>query len=315
MSRFLTIALCLSLIASQDGLAEDASLSAIDAKHLASQRAKQAEVMQRLSETTDVQFVDTPLSDAMQFLGVSHRLNFAIDSNSLADIGISTDDTFTLSRQQTPVRNILDDILQREILDLDWYADGDVVRITSVEEAEYAAEVRVYDVSDFLPRSNEPFADLLLGTVTGSYTSGSVCAAPNSEGGEGFFLVDSGNDLASSSVNDIAESPASADEPSANQPPIETKPADKAATGSDDQTMPRRAPSSGARSETEFYDFMPFIDNIMQAVTPETWDMNGGAATIGPMVVNGKPVLIIRTFRRSHEGVADLLEMLRLVAN
>lgn len=314
MSRLLTIALCLSLVASQDGFAEDPSLSAIGAKHSASQRAKQAEVMQRLAEPADVQFVDTPLSDAMQFLGNAHRLTFAIDSNSLADIGISTDDTFTLTRQATPVRNILDDILHREILDLDWYVDGDVVRVTTFEEAEYAMELRVYDVSEFLPRSDVPFANLLLGTLTSGYTGGAVCAAPNSDGGEGFFLVDSIDAPQGSRFNDIAESPVIVDERSEIVPSIETKPAEKSATGAEGQNTTRRAPSSGARSATEFYDFMPFIDNIEQAVAPDTWAMAGGAATIGPMVVYGKPILVIRASRRSHEGVADLFEMLRLVS-
>ena len=59
------------------------------------------------------------------------------------------------------------------------------------------------------------------------------------------------------------------------------------------------------------FDFDSWIEAITTQVSPDTWEEVGGACTIEPLTLRGRPVLSISATQEVHEGVFGFLQHAR----
>lgn len=101
-----------------------------------------------LEEPTQLEFVETPLSDAMDFISDYHSIPVRLDGKKIEELGIALDMPVNANVQGIPLRSGLNLLLRGS--GLTWVVQDDVLWITSVEAAEAMFSVRVYPVRDLV---------------------------------------------------------------------------------------------------------------------------------------------------------------------
>ncbi len=107
-------------------------------------------IQQALKDTTEVQFTDQPLKDALEYLEDLHKIEIWIDQPALADAGISTDQQVNLVMSGITLRSALRLLL--EPLQLTYVIEDEVMKITTQEKADEKMSTRVYPVADLVIR-------------------------------------------------------------------------------------------------------------------------------------------------------------------
>jgi len=108
--------------------------------------AAEAAIEKALAENTQLEFVDTPLSDVIAYLRDRHKIEIQVDQKALSDVGIGTDTAVTKKIKAVPLRSALKLVLRE--LDLTFTVHDGVLLITTPEHAESMLITRVYPVSD-----------------------------------------------------------------------------------------------------------------------------------------------------------------------
>lgn len=103
-----------------------------------------------LDEETELQFVDTPLQDALDIIGELHNITIKPKDLALEDAGISTDEPVTLFISGVRLRSALKLMLEKMPEPLTWVVEDEVMKITTVLDAELILETRVYPVADLV---------------------------------------------------------------------------------------------------------------------------------------------------------------------
>lgn len=103
-------------------------------------------IRQELNATTEVNFTDIPLKDALDFLKETHHINILADQRVLSEAGISVDQQVTLVMSGVSLKSVLRLLLQP--LTLTYVIQDEVLKITTAEEAENIMQTRVYPVAD-----------------------------------------------------------------------------------------------------------------------------------------------------------------------
>ncbi len=103
-----------------------------------------------LDQETNLQFVDTPLRDCLEIIGEMHNITIFPDERALDDAGISTDEPITLFISGVRLRSALKIMLEKLPEPLTWVIEDEVMKITTVLEAEEKVETRVYPVGDLV---------------------------------------------------------------------------------------------------------------------------------------------------------------------
>ncbi len=112
-------------------------------------------ITQRLRETPVNAKLDQPsIAEVVQLLAERSGIPFSIDRRALEDIGERADNTIDLPLEDVSVYRALD--LLEEKYELTWYVQGEVVVITTPEEAEGELEVRVYPIRDLIWKGLNP---------------------------------------------------------------------------------------------------------------------------------------------------------------
>jgi hypothetical protein len=108
------------------------------------------QVEAKLEKRIDAAFEETPLSEALEFVGDAIGVDFVLDRKSLEDIGLQPDVPVTLKLQHTdvPARTVLDVILNQ--LGLTYIIRDGFIYVLTKEEAENYLVVDVYNVRDLL---------------------------------------------------------------------------------------------------------------------------------------------------------------------
>jgi hypothetical protein len=103
-------------------------------------------ILAALDEPTRLEFVDTPLTEVVDYLSEIHSVQIMLDTRSLEDAGIDTS-TETIDAELYDVRlaNALDLIL--EPLNLVSQVYKEVLLVTTTDAAESRLEARVYDLN------------------------------------------------------------------------------------------------------------------------------------------------------------------------
>lgn len=108
--------------------------------------AGEEQIRAALHEATNIDFVEQPLSEVVQFLEDHHSIQIEIDGKALEDAAVSMDTPITRNLQNIPLASALNLLLKD--LDLDYIISNDVLLITNVDVAQDETELRLYNVSD-----------------------------------------------------------------------------------------------------------------------------------------------------------------------
>ena len=116
--------------------------------HEIARRAKPLSTNERvrsaLDETTRMEFLHTPLQDAVNFLKDYHQIEIQLDNRGLEDAGIGSDTPVSRNLGSLPLKSALKILLSD--LDLAYVVQDDVLLITTKFQADRMREVRVYNV-------------------------------------------------------------------------------------------------------------------------------------------------------------------------
>jgi len=102
-------------------------------------------VREALNSPTQMEFVDTPLHDAVNFLKDFHQIEIQLDNRALGDVSVAADNPVSRHLSGLPLKSALRILLGD--LNLTYVVNNDVLLITSKFQADRMREVRVYDVT------------------------------------------------------------------------------------------------------------------------------------------------------------------------
>ena len=105
-------------------------------------------IEQELSESTTLEFIETPLADVMHFLMDLHGIEIQLEERALDDVGIGSDTPVTRNLKGISLRSALN--LMLEDLALTYVIRDEVLLITTPEQAKRVECVQVYDVQPLL---------------------------------------------------------------------------------------------------------------------------------------------------------------------
>jgi hypothetical protein len=102
-----------------------------------------------LQSPTQMEFVETPLCDVIDYLKDHHKIEIQLDTRALNEMGISSDTQVTKNLKGISLRSALR--LLTADLGLTYVIRDEVLLITSAEQAAQTLCKRVYDVADLVP--------------------------------------------------------------------------------------------------------------------------------------------------------------------
>jgi hypothetical protein len=280
--------------------------------------ARNAKVMEALSEPATIELFDTPLSEAISFLERQLDVDIFIDKRALEDAAIPTDVPVTLAMNGHPAELLLE-LMLRE-LRLAYVVRSGLIIVTTPDVAEEMLEVRVYDVGD------------LIAGYPGGYGMGGMGMGGMRMGG-GMFSVPSdeaGGSEETSLEAQVAQVHAEAcahchqvDDAHANLHRIPIHFTQLQATqvqGSPAASSGLNAPGGIGRGSTgtgqphvqlapEAAAMRDLIELVTTVVDVDSWQENGGLGTIRAY----RSALVIAQTEPVHRKVQDLLDGLRAV--
>jgi hypothetical protein len=114
------------------------------APHFRQLSPKDRQISQALIKETEVDFVETPLRDALDYLEQLHGIDAVINEKEIADEGASPEVRLSLELKGASLHSALS--LMLEPHDLDYVVKNEVLMITAAAKAEEFRELRVYDL-------------------------------------------------------------------------------------------------------------------------------------------------------------------------
>jgi hypothetical protein len=111
-------------------------------------RVGEAAIEKALTEPTQLEFVEAPLSDVIEFLKDHYRIEIQVDKKALDDASIGIDTPITINLRGVSFRSGLKLLLHP--LNLTWTIQDEVLLITTPEQAETLMTTKVLDVSDLV---------------------------------------------------------------------------------------------------------------------------------------------------------------------
>lgn len=119
---------------------------------LGSQNPTERKILSELKKPTELDFVDTPLSEVVNYLKDRHQIEIQLDQRALQDVGVDTNTPITKSLRGISLRSALR-LLLRE-LDLTYVIKDEVLLITTPEQAGNDLVLKVYPVADLVVPPN-----------------------------------------------------------------------------------------------------------------------------------------------------------------
>ncbi|WP_182866808.1 hypothetical protein [Stieleria mannarensis] len=116
-----------------------------------------------LDDQTTIQFIETPLAEAMQTLSAQHDIPIVIDRRALEEIGLDADVGTTIGLTNVSLRSALRLMLRD--LDLTYMIKDEVMQITTVEAAEDNLIVEMYVLPANLAAKSNDVIKVLTATV------------------------------------------------------------------------------------------------------------------------------------------------------
>ena len=110
-------------------------------------------IARALEQPIDLEFVEEPLADVVQFIGSRAKIPILLDKRALDDVGVQPDTPVTLSLKGLKLRSALGHILRQ--LELTWIIGDEVLLVTTPEQADARLAMRVYEVGDLVAARDE----------------------------------------------------------------------------------------------------------------------------------------------------------------
>ena len=119
-----------------------------------------------LTQPTTMEFVETPLQDAVDYLKDFHNIEIQLDGKALEEAGVGSDTPVTGTLKRVSLASALNLFLRQ--LDLTYVVRGGLLLITTPEAAANMIDVRVYNVGEVVPKDEdlEDLASILLLAVS-----------------------------------------------------------------------------------------------------------------------------------------------------
>lgn len=115
---------------------------------LQSNNPSEQKIYSALDQITNVEFPGNPLNDVIVYLESIHNIPILLDETALNDEGKSGDDEVVLVLSGITLRSALKLLL--EPLDLTYVIEDEVMKITTITEAELTLKPKVYPVADLV---------------------------------------------------------------------------------------------------------------------------------------------------------------------
>jgi hypothetical protein len=113
----------------------------------------EAKIRKALDSLTELDFVDTPLTDVVTYLQDLHKINIAFDHKAMSDAGYRTDVQITRTLRGVTLRSALRLILRD--LGLTYVIGDEVLLITIPDEAQNRPVAKQYAVADLVAVRDE----------------------------------------------------------------------------------------------------------------------------------------------------------------
>ncbi len=110
--------------------------------------ASEERIRNALRQKTRLEFVETPLQDAVEYLSELHDIPIVIDTRALELVGFGSDTLVTKELKGISLRSALN-LLLRD-LELTYMIQDEVLQITTPEVAEANVKTKIYPLSDLL---------------------------------------------------------------------------------------------------------------------------------------------------------------------
>lgn len=235
----------------------------------------------RLQQRLDIEFIETPLKDVIDFLQDTTGIQFVLNQKRMEEAGVNIDTAITKNFQQVRLGTFLD--LMLDELELVYVErDEELIIITTREDAAATMTVRVYDCRDLLE----------LAIVGPAVPNAIRRGGAGGGGGGGFFggLESSPGDEILAQVGGLGGA---------------VDPAGAGATGGE----PADGQAAGLVTEHDLRADR-LIGVIVSAVDPESWVEAGGSGSISEYA----GLIVISQSARTHNKVERVLTMLREAA-
>jgi tetratricopeptide (TPR) repeat protein len=115
---------------------------------LSKQGTSEKKIQDALKSPTQLEFIETPLSDVIDYLKDYHGIEIQLDNKALSDVGIGSDTPVTKNLKGITLRSAMR-LMLRE-LNLTYIIKDEVLLITTPEEAETQLSTKVYPVADLV---------------------------------------------------------------------------------------------------------------------------------------------------------------------
>ena len=132
--------------------------------------AAEKKIAEQLRAPTELQFIEAPLQDVIDFLKKRHQIEIQIDPRTLGDVGIAWDARITKDLSGISLASALRLILRE--LDLTYVIQDEILLITTPEEAERRLVTKIYPLGDLVvgrregSPSGKSYHDSLIKTIT-----------------------------------------------------------------------------------------------------------------------------------------------------
>jgi hypothetical protein len=147
---------------------EDAGPAAADPNNPTGEIGVSADerIRRALTSHTEIDFLDTPLRDALNYLKDHHAIQIWPNEQAMTDEGIAIDTPVTLSIRGVRLESALDLLLRP--LHLDYVIEDEVLKITTHEQEQQIWQLEAYPVRDLLEGgfNAEELHDVLTASVT-----------------------------------------------------------------------------------------------------------------------------------------------------
>jgi general secretion pathway protein D len=110
--------------------------------------SNQPDIQEAMNQRFDLDIVEMPLKDVMQYLQRETGIQFLLSLKKLEEASISSDTPITKNLKQVRLRTLLE--LMLKDLELTFVENDGLLVITTPEDAESRLDVRVYDCRDLL---------------------------------------------------------------------------------------------------------------------------------------------------------------------
>jgi hypothetical protein len=110
-------------------------------------------ILKALDETTELEFVETPLTDVVDAFKQRHKIEIQLDTKALTSANVALDTPITRRMMAVTLRSALRMVLRD--LDLAYVLEDEVLLITTKEVEATTLTTKIYPVRDLLPKSKQ----------------------------------------------------------------------------------------------------------------------------------------------------------------